>query len=99
MAAESLEIHPAALAELKSAISWYLEQNRAAADNLVAEIDRAIDLITTSPRRWPVGDLGTRKFVLRRFPYAVVYHERESAVRILAIAHGHRLPGYWKNRL
>ena len=59
----------------------------------------AIDLVLASPRRWPASDLDTRKFVLRRFPYAVIYHERKSVVRILAIAHGRRQPGYWKNRV
>jgi len=65
----------------------------------VEEIDRAIGLVLASPRRWPASDLDTRKFVLRRFPYAVIYHERKSVVRILAIAHGHRQPGYWKDRV
>jgi len=99
MAAKSLDIHPSALAELKSSISWYLEQNEATADKFVEEIDRAIDLVLASPHRWPTSDLDTRKFVLRRFPYAVIYHERKSVVRILAIAHGHRRPGYWKDRV
>ena len=94
MAAKSLDIHPSALAELK-----YLEQNQATAGKFVEEIDRAMDLVLASPRLWPASDLDTRKFVLRRFPYAVIYHERKSVVRILAIAHGHRQPGYWKNRV
>jgi hypothetical protein len=34
MAAKSLDIHPSALAELKSSISWYLEQSEAAAAKL-----------------------------------------------------------------
>jgi plasmid stabilization system protein ParE len=94
-----LDIHPSALAELKSAISWYLEQNEATANKFVAEVDRAIDLILGSPRRWPTGELQTRKFVLQRFPYAVIYREKQAEVKILAIAHGHRQPGYWKDRL
>jgi len=99
VAAKSLDIHPSALAELKSSISWYLEQNEVTADKFIGEIDRAIDLVRAAPGRWPTGDLDTRKFVLRRFPYAVIYHERESVIRILAIAHGHRQPGYWKDRV
>jgi len=99
MAANSLDIHPSALVELKSAVSWYQRHSETTADNFVAEIDHAIDLILVSPQRWPVGDFATRKFVLRRFPYAVIYYEKESTVRILAIAHGHRRPGYWKARL
>ncbi len=70
MAAKSLDIHPSALAELKSSISWYLEQNEATADKFVEEIDRAIDLVLSVTPSWPTDDLDTRKFVLRRFPYA-----------------------------
>lgn len=99
MAAKPPDIHPAALDELRSAVSWYLDQNETAAIKFVAEVDRAIDLVSASPRRWPAGEHGTRKFVLQRYPYAIIYRERESSVQILAVAHGHRRPGYWKNRL
>jgi plasmid stabilization system protein ParE len=97
--AKLLDIHPSALAELKSAISWYLEQNEATANKFVAAVDRAIDLIIESPRRWPAGELETQRFVLQRFPYAIIYQDKESVVTILAVAHGHRQPGYWKDRL
>ena len=99
MAANPPDVHPVALAELRSAVSWYLDQNETAAIKFVAEVDRAIDLVCASPRRWPAGERGTRKFALQRFPYAIIYRERESSIQILAIAHGHRRPGYWKNRL
>lgn len=99
MAVKPLDIHPAALAELKSAVAWYQERNQTAALNFVAELDRVVALVTASPGRWPRGEHGTRKFVLQRFPFAVIYRERESDVQVLAIAHGHRRPGYWKKRL
>jgi plasmid stabilization system protein ParE len=99
MAAKPLEILPSALAELKSALSWYLERNETAADKFVAELDRAMELLVATPRRWPAGDHGTRKFALRRFPFAIFYREKQAVVQVLAIAHGHRRPGYWKDRL
>jgi len=99
MAVKLLQIHPAALAEFKSAVAWYRERNQTAAVNFVTEVDRAIDLVAASPGRWPSGEHGTRKFVLQRFPFAVIYREKESVVQVLAIAHGHRRPGYWKGRL
>ena len=99
MAAKILELHPAALAEFKEALTWYLERSEAAALNFVVELDRAVDLVTKSPRRWPVGEHETRKFVLNRFPFAVIYREKKVSIQVLAIAHGHRRPGYWKRRL
>lgn len=62
-----IEIHPAALAELKSAVEWYLERSEPAADEFVSEVDRAIALVIESPRRWPVGEYNTRRFVCSGF--------------------------------
>lgn len=98
MAAKALEIHPAALEELRSAVSWYFDRSETAAVQFVAELDRVIDLVIAAPRRWPAGEHATRKFVLQRFPFAVVYRERHEGIQILAFAHGHREPGYWKER-
>lgn len=61
MAAKTLQFHPAALAEFKEALAWYLEHSETAGLNFVAELDRAVDLVTKSPRRWPVGEHATRK--------------------------------------
>jgi toxin ParE1/3/4 len=99
MAVKALELHPAALAELISAIDWYRQRNKSAAVSFTLELDRAIDLVTASPMRWPRGEHQTRKFVMRRFPFAIVYREKEFVIQVLAIAHGHRRPGYWKARL
>jgi plasmid stabilization system protein ParE len=99
MAAKPLEIHPSALAELKSALSWYLERNQIAADRFAIELNRAMELIVASPRRWPEGERGSRKFVLRRFPFAIFYREKDATIQVIAVAHGHRRPGYWKDRL
>jgi len=89
MAGKPVEINPAALAEFKSALGWYFERSGAAALKLVEELDRAIQM----------ADHSTRKFVLRRFPFAIIYREKLTVIQILAIAHGHRRPGYWKERL
>src|SRR6266852_3345082 len=99
MGANPLEIHPAALSDLKSALAWYLDRSETAAAKFVDEVDRAVGLVIASPARWPAGEHDTRKFVLSRFPFAIVYREKQSAIQILAIAHGHRNPGYWKERL
>jgi toxin ParE1/3/4 len=99
MVAKALEIHPSALSDLKSSISWYLERSEPAAVEFASEVDRAVALVVESPARWPSGEHGIRKFVLNRFPFAVVYREKLTTIQILAIAHGHRNPEYWKGRL
>ena len=96
MAIKSLDIHPAALEELKSAVAWYLSET--AAIKFINAIDEGMDPALALPQRWPAGKYNTRKFVLRRYPFAIVYRETETGVKALAIAHGRRRPGYWKRR-
>jgi len=59
MAGKLLETHPAALAELGSAVEWYLKRSETAASKFVAEVDRAIGRVIESPGRWPAGDQWT----------------------------------------
>jgi plasmid stabilization system protein ParE len=99
MVVKRLEIHPSALDEFESSVTWYLERNRVAAEKFAAAVDYAIELVSDFPLRWPQGDYGTRRIILRRFPFAIVYREKQDAIQILAIAHGHRRPKYWKDRL
>jgi toxin ParE1/3/4 len=58
-----------------------------------------MELLMAAPDRWPAGEHGSRKFVLRRFPFAIFHRQRQAVIQVLAIAHGHRRPSYWKDRL
>jgi toxin ParE1/3/4 len=98
MANKEVEFHEAASEEFEAVFDWYLERSAGAAARFASELGRAISSIAEAPQRWPVGIHGTRKFLLRRFPFAVVYRELPSIIQVLAIAHGHRRPGYWKDR-
>ena len=81
MGAKPLEIHPAALSDSKSALAWYLDRSETAAAKFVDEVDRAVGLVIASPERWPAGEHDTRKFVLSRFPFAIVYRENNPRSR------------------
>lgn len=99
MANREVEFHEEAGLEFEAALDWYLNRNEAVAIRFFAEIEHAVDLIANFPRRWPRGSAGTRTYLLRRFPFAVVYRELADKIQIVALAHGHRKPGYWKGRV
>jgi len=40
-----------------------------------------------------------RKYTLKRFPYLIFYIDYPDHIRILAIAHTSRRPGYWRARI
>ncbi|MGH7251628.1 MAG: type II toxin-antitoxin system RelE/ParE family toxin [Nitrospiraceae bacterium] len=93
-----LEFHPDAVAEAHAAGEWYKQRSEAAGAAFLAELDHAVELISRSPRRWPPYLHGTRRYLLHRFPFSVVYRERPDALTVVAVAHARRRPGYWKSR-
>lgn len=99
MIAAQFTFHPAAVAEAEDAVRWYRERSPLAATRFLAELNQVIDSIIDAPQRWPLSERSTRKVKLPCFPFLVIYRESKGAVLILAIAHGRRRPGYWKNRL
>jgi len=99
MAAKELDFHEAAASEFKAAFRWYFERNSTVAEEFADELIRAVQHVLEGPRRWPAHIAGTRKFVMRRFPFVIVYREGVSAIQILAVAHAKRKPGYWLGRL
>ena len=94
-----LEYLDDALDEAEEAARWYAERSPTAAAGFTDELDVAAAAIERAPESWPQYDHGTRRFLLRRFPYFLVYRIELTRVVIVAVAHAHRRPGYWKDRL
>jgi toxin ParE1/3/4 len=99
MSAKRVEYHQGAIADVKSAVAWYQKRSPKAALDFIEEMHRAAETIREAPERWPPGKNDTRRFLLWRFPFAIIYSERESVVTIWAVAHGSRRPEYWARRL
>jgi plasmid stabilization system protein ParE len=91
--------HPEAWAEFEAAEAWYRRRSRDAALRFLAAVYDALEEISFSPQTRPIYSYGCRRFVLQRFPYAVIFREKEKRVEILAISHGRRRPGHWRQRL
>jgi plasmid stabilization system protein ParE len=90
---------PQALLELEAADDWYVRRSPEASVRFLAAIYDALETIVQWPQRWPKYVHGTRRFVLYRFPFFIVYLDEPTVVSIVAVAHGKRKPGYWKERL
>lgn len=67
-------------------------------DEYLAAVDEAVALVAEAPSRWPRIDRRHHRFVLRRFPFSVVYRFDEQELIIVALAHHKRRPGYWARR-
>jgi toxin ParE1/3/4 len=85
-------------AEVVANERWYARRSPAAAEAFIAELDRALAQIGDSPETWPRYRRGTRRFVLRRFPFSVVYRVEGDVAYVVALAHAKQRPAYWRHR-
>jgi toxin ParE1/3/4 len=99
MSGKRVEYHEGAVADITTAIDWYGQRSATLALDFVKELERATAIIREAPQRWPLGRNNTRRFLLRRFPFAIIYSEQELTITIWAVAHGSRRPEYWRDRL
>ena len=98
MAALPVELDPRAEQEARAAFLWYLERSARAAVAFESEIERAFERISEAPTTYPTIDDGLRRYLLDRFPYALLYTIGPTLVRVVAVAHQHRRPGYGTER-
>ncbi len=100
----ALRIHEAASNEAAEAAGWYEKERPGLGAEFEQAIDAALDLLEEEivPLTSVPGTAGTRgvkRLILRRFPYAVIVHERDTEILVLAFAHHSRRPSYWRDRL
>ncbi len=86
--------------EFTEAVRWYDARRPGLGGEFFAAVAGTISIIETNPE---IGmkisiDGQTRRALVPRFPYQVVYRLRPTEMVIVAIAHLKRRPGYWKNR-
>jgi plasmid stabilization system protein ParE len=99
-----VSLSPEAVQELAEAASWYETRQLGLATRFLQEIDQAQHAIQSRPLTFPrlantAVELHIRRALLPRFPYALVFLELQTEIRVLAIAHAKRHPDYWLNRL
>ena len=94
-----VRFHVAAEEELRK-VRQYYEASRSGLGN------EWLDAVATAVRqlqRKPMGGrpvrFGTRKHLLKRFPYYIIFVARDADLFIVSLMHVKRNPGYWVTRL
>jgi plasmid stabilization system protein ParE len=88
-----------AQADANEAIDWYLGEGAfLAADEFTNELDQALAMLTTFQSLGGKSAHNTRIVPLHNFPYSLIYRLQPGAIRVIAIAHHSRRPGYWAGR-
>jgi toxin ParE1/3/4 len=86
--------------ELLEAVRWYETQRAGLGAEFYEAVLATLSLLESHDEAGaPVaGDPRTRRLLVGRFPYQVVYRLRATEIVIVAFAHLKRRPGYWRKR-
>lgn len=92
-------LHPEARQDLREAASFYRDNASAALSQaLLADFEHSVGLLLEHPGLGGVWRCGKRRYLMKRFPFSLVYAVVGHQLRILAVAHQSRPPGYWRRR-
>lgn len=87
-----------AVRELYEAVSYYEESSEGLGLEFSHEVFATVSRILKFPEAWSPYSKRTRRSLLKRFPYGIVYRVVGDEVVIFAVMQLNRKPGYWENR-
>ena len=92
-------LHPAAENEISEAAWFYERQAQGLGEDFLEDFEKTLAHLSAHPEAGaPMGET-IRRVLLRRFPFSILYRPLEDELRILAVMHHRRRPGYWKGRV
>ena len=95
-----LRLRPAARDDLDAAARWYEAQEIGLGRQFLTEVRLVFQRIRSNPAAYPTSYSGTRRALIRRFPYGVVYLPvpEQDCVVVLAVLHCGRDSRVWRQR-
>ena len=85
--------------EVDEAVAWFEERVEGKGIDFLDELDRVVRLVRTYPLAWPEIEPEIRRCLFARFPYSLIYGLDQDLIVVIAVAHFHREPHYWIDRL
>jgi toxin ParE1/3/4 len=92
-------LHPEARSEFFEAVEFYANESTSLAERFIKEFEVASNEIGLHPDRYRKVRRASQIKEFRSFPYSLVYRVLDDMIKIDAIAHDKRKPGYWKKRV
>lgn len=90
--------HPLAETDFAEGVEFYAKRSRRLAAGFADAVDDALAFVRSRPEAGTPLRGGLRSWLLRRFPYRLIYREEPDRIYILAVAHHRRRPEYWRDR-
>ena len=85
--------------EVDDAVQWYEAREQDLSREFLDELDRVVRLVKLYPYAAVQVEPEIRRFLFTRFPYSLIYGIDGKMIVVIAVAHQHRQPTYWADRI
>ena len=83
---------------MREAVEFYEARLDGLGIRFLSAVEQTAERISDQPEaRAPLGS-EFRKRIVSGFPYNIIYRAWEDYIYLIAVAHQHRRPGYWRVR-
>jgi plasmid stabilization system protein ParE len=93
-----VRLREAAEQDLLAAAEWYEQQRPGLGHQFLDEVRSSLNLIAGNPLAYPAVHRGTRRALMRRFPFGIYFQPEVAGVVVTAVMHASRHPGRWQQR-
>ncbi len=90
--------HPDAEIKFNLSINYYEEYRQNLGLEFASEVYDTIQRILNFPNSWQILDKDIRRCLTNRFPFGIIYYQKNNEIIILAVMHLNKKPDYWLNR-
>ena len=94
----TFSFHPRAKQELDKAVHYYENCSSGLGLEFAEEVYAAIFRIIAYPKAYTRLSKHTRRCLVHRFPFGVIFQVKDETLRVIAIANLNRKPEYWRKR-
>lgn len=96
----TFELDDFAQQEFYNIVTYYKQFDQRLSSDFIREFDQAVNQLITFPKAGNPYLHDTRRIILDRFPYAIIYKVYDKSVIVVhAVMHMKRKPDYWQERL
>ena len=93
------KFHPDIYNEVKETFDCYESKSVGLGEDFLNELDEAFSVIQSMPRSWHMISNEFRRYLLKRFPFGVIYSLEDNYIYVVAVMHLSRKPDYWIKRI
>ena len=90
--------HEDADREFDKAVEYYEECRLGLGLEFAQEVYATIARVKQFPKAWSPMSKNTRRCLVNRFPFGVIYRIKSGYIEVVAVADLRRRPDYWRDR-